>query len=194
MCLSLVRKKSGIGGGIGKIGIGAGVSKRQARAVVDIRLVNTSTGEIVTAESAEGEEGSTKLDNVSVESIDFGNPTYWDETLLGKASRKAIDKCVGYITKAMEKVPWEGKIIKVNDDGTVYMKPGSAGGVNAGMEFVVYSKGEEIIDPDTGLALGSEERMIGKIKVAQDLAEGKACKAIITSGMGFKIGDVVRVK
>ncbi len=187
-------KKSGIGGGIGKIGIGAGLSKRQARAVVDIRLVNTSTGEIVTAESAEGEEGSTKLDNVSVESIDFGNPTYWDETLLGKASRKAIDKCVGYITKAMDKIPWEGKIIKVNDDGTVYMKPGSAGGVTPGMEFVVYSKGEEIIDPDTGLALGSEEKMIGKIKVAQDLAEGKACKAIITSGMGLKIGDVVRVK
>lgn len=187
-------KKSGIGGGIGKIGIGAGLSKQQARAVVDIRLVNTSTGEIVTAESAEGEEGGTKLDNISVESIDFGNPTYWDETLLGKASRKAIDKCVGYITKAMEKIPWEGKIIKVNDDGTVYMKPGSAGGVTAGMEFVVYSKGEEIIDPDTGLALGSEEKMIGKIKVAQDLAEGKACKAIITSGMGLKTGDVVRVK
>jgi curli biogenesis system outer membrane secretion channel CsgG len=187
-------KSSGIGGAIGKIGIGAGVSKRQARAVVDVRLVNTSTGEIVTAESAEGEESSTKLDNVNIESIDFGNPTYWDETLLGKASRKAIDKCVGYISKAMEKIPWEGKIIKVNDDGTVYMKPGSGGGVNAGMEFVVYSKGEEIIDPDTGLALGSEEQMVGKVKVVQDIGDGKACKAIVTSGMGLKTGDVIRVK
>ena len=187
-------KSSGIGGSIGKIGIGAGLSKRQARAVVDIRLVNTSTGEIVTAESAEGEESSTKLDNVSVESIDFGNPTYWDETLLGKASRKAIDKCVGYISKAMEKISWEGKLIKVNDDGTVYMKPGSAGGVKIGMEFVVYSKGEAIIDPDTGLSLGSEEQMVGKLKVVQDLGDGKACKAIVTSGMGLKQGDLVRLK
>jgi curli biogenesis system outer membrane secretion channel CsgG len=187
-------KSSGIGGSFGKIGIGAGVSKRLARAVVDVRLVNTSTGEIVTAESAEGEESSTKLDNVSVESIDFGNPTYWDETLLGKASRKAIDKCVGYIAKAMEKIPWEGKLIKVNDDGTVYMKPGSAGGIKIGMEFVVYSKGEAIIDPDTGLALGSEEQLVGKLKVVQDLGDGKACKAIVTSGMGLKQGDVVRVK
>jgi curli biogenesis system outer membrane secretion channel CsgG len=187
-------KSSGIGGAIGKIGIGAGVKKRQARAVVDVRLVNTNTGEIVTAESAEGEESSTKLDNISVESIDFGNPTYWDQTLLGKASRKSIDKCVGYISKAMEKIPWEGKIIKVNDDGTVYMKPGSAGGVNPGMEFVVYSKGEEIIDPDTGLALGSEEQMAGKVKVAQDVGDGKACKAIITSGTGLKTGDLVRLK
>jgi curli biogenesis system outer membrane secretion channel CsgG len=187
-------KKSGLGGSVGKLGIGGKFTKRQARAVVDIRLVNTSTGEIVLAEKAEGEDGSTGLDNVRVEDIDFGNPTYWDNTILGKASRKAIDKCVKYISKTMEKIPWQGKIIKANDDGTVYMKPGSVGGVKIGMEFAVYSKGEELIDPDTGLSLGSEEQMIGKVKVAQDIGDGKACKAIVVSGTGFKTGDVVRTK
>lgn len=187
-------KKSGLGGSIGKIGIGGKFTKRQARAVVDIRLVNTTTGEIVLAEKAEGEDGSTGLDNISVEDIDFGNPTYWDNTILGKASRKAIDKCVKYITKGMDNIPWEGKIIKVNDDGTVYMKPGSAGGVQAGMEFAVYSKGEELIDPDTGISLGSEESLIGRVKVVQDVGDGKACKAIMVSGTGLKSGDMVREK
>jgi curli biogenesis system outer membrane secretion channel CsgG len=187
-------KKSGLGGSVGKLGIGGKFTKRKARAVVDIRLVNTSTGEIVLAEKAEGEDGSTGLDNIRVEDIDFGNPTYWDNTILGKASRKAIDKCVKYISKTMEKIPWQGKIIKANDDGTVYMKPGSVGGVKIGMEFAVYSKGEELIDPDTGLSLGSEEQMIGKVKVAQDIGDGKACKAIVVSGTGFKTGDVVRTK
>jgi len=187
-------KKSGLGGSIGKIGIGGKFTKRQARAVVDIRLVNTTTGEIVLAEKAEGEDGSTGLDNISVDDIDFGNPTYWDNTILGKASRKAIDKCVKYISKGMDNIPWEGKIIKVNDDGTVYMKPGSAGGVQAGMEFVVYSQGEELIDPDTGISLGSEESKIGRVKVVQDVGDGKACKAILVSGSGLKSSDMVREK
>ncbi len=187
-------KKSGLGGSIGRLGIGGKFSKRTARAVVDIRLVNTSTGEIVLAETAEGKESSTSLDGIRVEDINFGNPTQWDNTILGKASRKAIDKCVKFIEKAMENIPWQGKIIKANPDGTVYMKPGSAGGVKPGMEFVVYRKGEELIDPDTGLSLGSEEQMIGKIKVVQDVAGGKACKAIIVSGSGFQTGDLVRIK
>jgi len=187
-------KKSGLGGSVGKLGIGGKFTKRKARAVVDVRMVNTTTGEIILAEKAEGEDGSTGLDNISVSDIDFGNPTYWDNTILGKASRKAIDKCVKSITKAMDKVPWQGKIIKVDDDGTIYMKPGSAGGVKLGMEFAIYSKGEELIDPDTGIALGSEESLIGRIKVVQDVAEGKACKAIVVSGTGFKTQDMVRLK
>jgi curli biogenesis system outer membrane secretion channel CsgG len=187
-------KKSGLGGSIGRLGIGGKLSKKQARAAVDIRLVNTSTSEIVLAEKAEGEDGSTGLDNINVSDIDFGNPTYWDNTMLGKASRKAIDKCVGFISKAMDKIPWQGKIIKADEGGTIYMKPGSAGGVKPGMEFAVYSKGEELIDPDTGLSLGSEESRIGRIKVAQDIGDGKACKAIVVSGSGFKAGDLVREK
>ncbi|NIV72828.1 MAG: hypothetical protein GWN44_09190 [Calditrichae bacterium] len=74
------------------------------------------------------------------------------------------------------------------------MKPGSAGGVESGMEFAVYSEGEDLIDPDTGLSLGSEEKKIGKIKVVQDIGDGKACKAIVISGSGFETGNLVRVK
>jgi len=187
-------KKSGIGGSIGKLGIGGKLTKREARAVVDVRLVNTTTAEIVLAETAVGEEGDTGLDKIRVEDVDFGNPTHWDNTLVGKASRKSIDKCVEYVSKAMEKIPWQGKIIKVNDDGTVYMKPGSAGGVKPGMEFAVYSQGEEIIDPDTGLSLGSEEALIGKVKVAQDIGDGKACKAVVVSGTGLSSGDLLRTR
>ncbi len=187
-------KKSKVGGAIGRLGIGGGVSKRKARAAVDVRMVNTSTGEIVLAETASGEEGSTSVDAIRVEDINFGNPTQWDKTILGKASRKAIDKAVGSIENAMDDVRWEGKIIKASGDGTIYMKPGSAGGVEPGMEFVVYSQGEELIDPDTGLSLGSEEQKIGKIKVTQDIGDGKACKATVVSGTGFETGDLVREK
>ncbi|NOX38195.1 MAG: hypothetical protein GXO78_11750 [Calditrichaeota bacterium] len=188
------QKETKIGGALGRIGIGGAISRRKARAVVDIRLVNSQTGEIVMAESAVGEATSTSLDHVRFEDIDFGNPTTWDQTILGKAARKAIEQCVRIIDRAMARIPWQGKIIKVNPDSTLYMKPGSRGGVQPGMEFVVYSPGEEIIDPDTGLSLGSEEYRVGRIRVIRDIGDGRACKAVIISGSGFKVGDLVRIR
>jgi curli biogenesis system outer membrane secretion channel CsgG len=187
--------KKKVGGGLGKLGgIRLGVGKEKARAAVDLRLVNTSTGVIVGAEKAEGEESTTSLDKVGMQGIDFHNSSTWDNTILGKAARKAIDKSVKIIVKAMESVPWQGKVIKGNPDGTLYMKPGSQGGVKSGMTFWVYRPGEEIIDPDTGISLGSEEMKVGQIQVTGDIGDGKAAKAIVKSGSNLQTGDLIRVK
>jgi len=184
-------KENKVGGGIG--GFNLGVSTTTARVTVDIRIVNVNTGEIVLAKSAEGEDSSTGLDNVGVEDIDFHNSNTWDNTQLGIASREAIEQCVEYVTEAMEGLPWQGKIIKAGD-GTIYMKPGSKGGVEPGMVFSVYRPGEELIDPDTGISLGSEETKIGTIQYTGDIGDGKAGKAIVKSGTGFAAGDLVRIK
>lgn len=184
-------KKNKIGGGIG--GFNLGVSTTSARVTVDIRFINTTTGEIPMAKTAEGEDSSTGLDNVGVDDIDFHNSNTWDNTQLGKASREAINQCVEYISEGMAGLPWEGKIIKASG-ATIYMKPGSKGGVQPGMIFAVYRPGEELIDPDTGISLGSEEAKIGEIQYTADIGEGKAGKAIIKSGTGFQTGDLVRVK
>jgi curli biogenesis system outer membrane secretion channel CsgG len=187
-------KEQKVGGGIGSIGgLNIGVKKNKARVAVDIRMVDVNTGEIIVAKAAEGEDSSTGLDNVGVEDIDFHNTSTWDNTQLGKASREAINQCVEYIVDGMQKVPWQGKIIKA-DAATIYMKPGSKGGVQAGMVFSVYRPGEELIDPDTGLSLGSEESKIGQIQVTGDVGDGRAAKAIVKSGTGFQTGDLIRVK
>jgi curli biogenesis system outer membrane secretion channel CsgG len=187
-------KKSKVGGGIGSLGgFNIGVATKTARVAVDIRLVNTNTGEIVAAKSADGEDSSTGLDNVGIEDVNFHNSTTWDNTQLGIASRIAIEKCVNYINEGMSGIPWEGKIIKATE-GTVYMKPGSKGGVQPGMKFGVYRPGEELIDPDTGLSLGSEESKIGEIEYLSDVADGKAGKAIVKSGTGMQTGDLIRIK
>jgi curli biogenesis system outer membrane secretion channel CsgG len=187
--------KKKVGGGLSKLGgLRLGVGKEKARAAVDLRLVSTSTGEIMGAEKAEGEESTTSLDKVGMQGIDFHNSSTWDNTILGKAARKAIDKSVKIIVKAMESVPWQGKVIKGNPDGTLYMKPGSQGGVKPGMTFWVYRPGEEIIDPDTGISLGSEEMKVGQIQVTGDIGEGKAAKAIVKSGSNLQTGDLIRVK
>ncbi len=187
-------KKDNIGGGLGSLGgFNVGVSTQSARVAVDIRLINVNTGEIVTAKMAEGEDSSTGLDNVGIADIDFHNSSSWDNTQLGKAAREAIEQCVEYIGDGMDEVQWQGKIIKASGT-TIFMKPGTKGGVQPGMVFVVYRPGEELIDPDTGLSLGSEEMKIGQIQFTEDIGDGRAGKAIVKSGTGFDTGDLIRVK
>lgn len=184
-------KERKIGGGISAIG-GAGLNTKTARAAVDIRLVNTTTGEIVAADTKEGSETTLGV-SAQYKRIDFSDVSKWNTTDAGIACREAIDECVELITDKEEKIAWGGKIVKVNSDGTVLMKPGSEGGVKVDDEFDVYRPGEDVKDPDTGLSLGAEETKIGSLKVKEDALAGKACKATVVSG-SFKVGDVVRPK
>jgi curli biogenesis system outer membrane secretion channel CsgG len=183
-------KQRSIGGSIPLVG--AGVTTKTARAAVDIRLVNTTTGEIIAAETEEGTESNLGVD-VRYESINFSDVSAWDNTDVGKACRQAIDGCVELITENMDKIPWSGRIIKVSSDGSIIMKPGSEGNVQSGMVFDVFRRGEELKDPDTGLALGFEEAKVGQIKASGDMLAGKAAKASVVTGTGFKAGDIIRM-
>ncbi len=182
-------KESQVSGGISFLG--GGIKRKTSRAVVDIRLINTVTGEIVAAEKEEGEESSTGI-AVRYEDIDFNNMDSWDDTDIGKACRKAIDGVVELIVNNMASIPWSGKVLKVNADGTLLMKPGSEGNVKVGMEFDIFRIGESIKDPDTGLDLGAEETKIGKVKVVEDALKGKAAKAKIVDGKDIQTNDIIR--
>jgi curli biogenesis system outer membrane secretion channel CsgG len=185
------QKESNVSGGFSAFG--AGLKTKTSRAAVDIRIVNTTTGEILASETEDGSESSTGI-GVSYEDINFSNLDSWDDTDIGKAARKAIDGSVKLIAENMEKIPWTGKILRVNPDGTLLMKPGSEGNVKSGMEFCVFRAGEEIKDPDTGLSMGAEEAKIGRIKVTEDALKGKAAKAKVLEGSGFRAGDILREK
>ncbi len=192
------QKESSVGGSVsrslskGAFGLNkVGVETKTARVGMDIRLVNTTTGEIVAADGIAEEESKKGLD-VGTDDFAFSNDSRFDQTLSGKATRKAVNKVVEMITSAMDKLPWSGKILKVNADKTVMLKPGAEGGVKAGDVFNVFSQGEEIIDPDTGLSLGSEEKQIGTIEVVD--AKDKYATAKVVSGSGFQMGDLVREK
>ena len=192
------QKESSMGGGLGgHLGGGmmggglnhVGVNTKTARAGLDIRLVNTTTGEIVAAEGIAEDESKKGVD-VGTDEFSFSNDTHFDETLAGKATRKAVNKVVELINDNMAKVPWTGMIIKVNADRTLMLKPGALGGVKVGDKFTVYSKGEDVIDPETGMSLGSEETKAGTIEVTD--AKDQFAKAKIVSGSGLKEKDLVR--
>ena len=82
-----------------------------------------------------------------------------------------------------------GKISKVSGD-LVFLNMGSNKGVKVGDTFTVYALGEEIIDPDTGESLGSEETKVGTVEVIE--VKEKYSKARVTGGSGMTAGSSVR--
>jgi len=164
----------------------AGGKKSTARVVIDVQLIDTTTGKIVKALSAEGEEA-----NAGVSLFVVSGGTSLDDTKVGKAMRKAINKLVNDISAEMANIPWSGTVLKA-DGSTVYINAGANSNMQSGMKFLVYRAGEELIDPGTGESLGKEETLAGEIMVTQVLE--KVSKAAIVSGMGFSKGDVIRMK
>jgi curli biogenesis system outer membrane secretion channel CsgG len=171
------------------------IAKRQTVQIVkvsiDLRLVNTSSGQIVVAKRATGID-STKTSGASFGG--FGKNVSQDNTKanFNSSKNKAIKSCVSYIVDAMQDIAWSGKVIITNPDKTVIVKPGSSSGVGIGDVFAIYRKGDEIIDPDTGLSLGSQDKKIGSIKITGFIGGGKASKAAIVSG-ALKKGDILRL-
>jgi curli biogenesis system outer membrane secretion channel CsgG len=190
-------KESKVGGSVGnRLGgmlggmRGAGVDTKTAEVGCSIRLVNTSTGEILTAEDIT-EDASKKGLDLSHNEFAFSNDTYFDNTLAGKAMTKVIKKSVESISSAMDKLPWTGRILKNNGDGTVLIRPGEDGGVKVGDSYVIYSLGEKITDPETGEELGQTETKGGTVTVTA--VQPKFATARV-SGNGGRVGDAVRLK
>ncbi|MBN2092344.1 hypothetical protein JW964_22175 [candidate division KSB1 bacterium] len=183
-------EKGGTGGRIK--GFGLGVKTLGATVAVDVRFINTTTGEILDAKNARSEKKSRSL-SVSTPKVDFDNQKSFDESLVGEACRDAITQIVSMIDDQMNNIPWQGKIVKA-DGKSVIINAGSASGIQNGMEFVVYAPGEELVDPDTGLSLGSEDTRVGKIKVTNNNlgGKGKASQCTVIEGTGFDRGHLVR--
>ncbi len=186
-------KKSDIGGRLKQKGFGLGIQSASASVGIDVRFTNTNTGEIIAAENVRKEEKKRGL-KIDTRKISFKNKNDFDQSLVGKATRKAITEIMKKIESQLGSLPWQAKIIKVTGN-TIYINSGAEAGVKVGDVFAVYSKGEELIDPDTGLSLGSEEEKIGEIGItSSSIGNGKASKGIIRSGAGFNKGDLVRIK
>jgi len=181
--------------GVGKLGnvlgFGGGVDTRTntAKVAIDVRIIDTSTGEIVLAEQGEGEESSTgvEIDLDIAPSVEFGKDGF-DETVIGKAVRKAMEKILRTFTEAEAKLPWSAKIIKV-DGNKVWLNVGSDDGITVGKEATILHKGEELIDPDTGISLGSSDSTLGKVKI---VTVDKKFSVAETSVTGIGKNDIIK--
>ncbi len=182
-------QKSGTGGQIKIKGFTIGGTKEVAHVAVDVRIYDTTSGEVLASKSVEGGAETRALKvGVVYNDLAFGAGGF-EKTPLGKATREVINEAVELIISEMKEIPWEGNVVTVKD-GKVYINAGLNDNVKEGDVFVVYEKGEELIDPATGLSLGAEETELGEIKV--DSVKEKYSIAEVLQGSGFSRGNVVR--
>jgi curli biogenesis system outer membrane secretion channel CsgG len=181
----------GAGVSIGGFRIGGGKSEAQINLIV--KLIDTTTGEIVAKESITGKAGNTSL-SVGYSGSDFGGDLGgFRKTPIGQAAQDCINQAAAFIAKKMEEFPFEGSVIKVTDKGQVLINRGSDFGVEVGQELVMSTEGEEILDPDSGEILGTEEgEEIGKVKVSK-VAEKMSYCDVTEGDSNPAAGTVVRV-
>jgi len=159
--------QSGGGGGVSFGGFRVGGSKSEAQVTVIVKLIDTTTGEIVSKERIVGKAGNTGL---KVGMSKFGINTDmggFKKTPLGQAAQDCINQAVAFIAKKMEDFPFEGSVIKVGSKGVIINR-GSQFGLEVGQTLVMAEEGEVLMDPDTGEILDEEEgEEIGKLKVTK---------------------------
>jgi curli biogenesis system outer membrane secretion channel CsgG len=186
-------RASGGGAGIRFPGFGAEGSASNAYVALDIRLIDTSTGQVIASHNAAktapavGGGLGARIGNVT-----FGGDAFF-QTPIGQATRAAMDDALRFImATAFKAVIPSFSIVKV-DGGTAYINAGANSNVRVGDVLMVYSKGEDLVDPDTGLKLGSDERIIGSIQIT-NVQEKFSIGAIRGGASAMKRGDLVRVR
>jgi curli biogenesis system outer membrane secretion channel CsgG len=153
-------------------------SKQQiVECTVDIRVVDTETGQVLLADSGKGvsRKASGKF-------LGMGNQSKYDETLEGEALRAAIVKFVDNIVSQVNKKQWSCLVAAVKN-GSVYLNAGQEAGLEIGQKLDVFSQGAEIVDPSSGIVLGHEEQKIGQIKVASYLGDAASIANVISGSV-----------
>lgn len=182
-------QSSGGGGGVGYRGFNLALQMSNAHVGIDIRLVDSSTGQILKSHNASGIAKTTSMGfGATVEGVQFGSDAF-QKTPLGEATRDAIFKAVLFIISEMETMPWTGRVVQVKGQD-VYLNAGSNVNLKPGLVLAAYAKGEDLIDPATGLSLGSQDTRIGTI-VLRNIQERFSIGGFSGQGV-LKRGDLVR--
>jgi curli biogenesis system outer membrane secretion channel CsgG len=163
--------------------------KQIARVTVDYRIVDTTTGVQLLADSGAG------IYEKSVGSVlGMGTKAAYDTDLRDGALRDALNKAMVNMMQQLGKRKWNGRVAQV-DGSNLYINAGQKSGLNVGEKLDVFRPGKEIIDPVTKQKLGTTENKIGQAEVQQNDIGDQAdlSIAVPTSGAGFKPGDIVKI-
>ena len=192
-----------IGGITRKYGIG-GVARKESKAVVVVnaRLIDTSTAEILAVASGKGESqrsgtsllgaggssGTAAGGALDMKSSNFAN------TILGEAVSQSITQLAAQLNQNAAKLPTvkvsvQGLVADATG-GTLIINVGTRSGVKVGDRLQVTRKVREIKDPATGKVLRAVEDQLGVVVITE--ADEQSSVGAYTGASPAKVGDVVK--
>ncbi len=185
---------AGIAGSVLKGIAGKGSTQLSAAHVaIDMRIVDTRTGEIIESHRAEGRAWErsfgAKFDYAFIE---FGGDLFY-KTPLGKATRRTIVNALDFVLSAIHEEVKDfnflGRIIDI-DQNNVYVDAGQRAKLQPGDRLAISSITRLLTDPDTNAYLGMEEVALGDAVVER--VETKYARARLVSNRPVQIGSIVR--
>jgi len=191
-------KHSTSGGGGSMFGRG-GVKTVKSKAVVGIssRVVNVTTGEIITAFTGTGESAKagdiTHFSGRSMGGFDMVSSDFTN-SLLGEATRNAVNDMAAQLDSLADKIP----ILKISIDGlvadvsgsTLIINAGRTAGVKLGDKLEISRDVRAITDPATGKVLTSVADHLGIATVTQ-VADNFSTATFSGTG-AVQVGDRAR--
>ena len=179
-----------LGVGTGRMGGALGGQSVNGLVGMDMRLIDTTTGQVLQSHRVEAKMSQSGLSaDINVKQVSFGGDAF-NKTVLGQATREAILQGVLFITRAMERVPWTGRVVEVAGD-QVYLNAGAGAGLKPGDVFTVTAVVRELTDPDSGAVLGIVEDKRGEIEVVN--VQEKFSVAQMRTPFQAKRGDLVKL-
>jgi curli biogenesis system outer membrane secretion channel CsgG len=188
----------------GRGGMG-GLSRATGKAVVvlNYRLVDNETSEIVATGEARGESKRSSTGGLAgmwaggvLVGGGFGNnASNFNETIIGEAVIDAVDKLAADLNTRGSSVAGTAKELEIEalvadvSGASMTITAGSNAGVTPGVRLGVFRKGKEIKDPTTGEVLDVQMDRIGDFTV-QTVRERIAIGAY--AGQPAKVGDIVK--
>jgi curli biogenesis system outer membrane secretion channel CsgG len=164
-----------VGGAIGRLG----TFSKEERAVVGInlRIVDTETGEVIETAEARGESTRKSKDWGALLGTYNGGSgvasgmtsSNFEETIIGEATSDAVNKIVAFLEGKVPKIPAkareiEGRVVNMTANGA-YLTVGSNDGVELGDRFEILQINNEVIDPATKEVLDVEAVKVGELVV-----------------------------
>ncbi|HOF89163.1 MAG TPA: CsgG/HfaB family protein [Armatimonadota bacterium] len=190
-------KKTGLGGILPAVGLGAGFDLKNstARVAIDARVIDATTSRILVADTASGENKESSFLLVGgdfdkfIGGIELGAKE-WTESRLGRATRDAVDAIV---TKILETFPVEASVRGVLPDGGIILDLGRFSGIKVGDVFEVMRE-TIILDEDTGEEMYRDHRTLGMLTVAEVQDERCKCTPAAPLAEPPKKGDYAVLK
>jgi hypothetical protein len=161
----------------------------QGQVGIDVRLIDTTTGQVIGAKHFDVTVKSHGLAADVVSHSAIVGAEHFDQTVLGQATRQAIGEAVGWIETRLADVAWTGRVTDV-DGEKVFINLGSAAGAQVGQTFDISRVERKITDPDSGELLGVVERKLGQVQIA--IVQERFSIALRGAGLEAQRGDIVR--
>lgn len=149
-----------------EVGIFSRNKIQTATATVNVRLIDTRSGQIVYSEEATGEARSEANRVFGV-----GETAGYDSSLDDKAISAAISKLVSNIVENLMDSPWQAYLVGAQE-GFLMMTGGAEQGIKIGDEFSVLTKGKSVKNPQTGMSIELPGENVATIRINSFLGKG----------------------